>query len=343
METQPGRIAGPPRRLEAILERLMPSRFAHVIGDLDERYVSPRQYLREAAGVVPRVVAWQISRVFDPVRTATDACVIALSFAGAPVGLPLMLVLGAALPALALRDAYGHSSRAVRDSLGDAVLAVAFVLVSQALVAAAAPGLALETGLLVRGSSIGLVAVAAHRCVRRGELRGIPRPSRRRYRWGRAASVLWMTAGAGLMLSGVEAMPRSVPARDFLLGAVLVLAFTVAYRPQLAPALRAREFGPFFSSVPGPPIAAFRGRSDGPGGRQPAMFPRDFPNRAGRWLVFAVLAFPLGAAIWNGVAGHGEDIDGFRLGAHLGLLSVLTVVWPPLRRRTRAPARAGDL
>ena len=59
--------SAPPRVMEAVVGFLLPPACReHVLGDLHERYTSPRQYLVDALLAVPLVIASRIRRTTDP-------------------------------------------------------------------------------------------------------------------------------------------------------------------------------------------------------------------------------------------------------------------------------------
>jgi len=137
METD-GRLE-PPRILEALLERILPSAFDHVAGDLAERYRSPWGYIRDAALVVPclwarelgrgRVRARRAAMPRGPVWMAASAGLLFSGVAALPVSSPGPdFVLGALLMgALAIGHRHPANERRRRRAV-IAVLALPIVL-----------------------------------------------------------------------------------------------------------------------------------------------------------------------------------------------------------------------
>src|SRR5262249_20122211 len=93
-ETQPaGNITLPPRAIEAVVQWLTPkSSRKHILGDLSESYVCPRQYVRHASRVLLSYVAGQVRRSFNVRLVAAEACGLIVCFAGFGIALPLLVV-----------------------------------------------------------------------------------------------------------------------------------------------------------------------------------------------------------------------------------------------------------
>ena len=142
---------GPPDLVEAIVRLLVPpASREHVLGDLRERYISPLQYIGEAMRVVPLVVVSRVRRTTDWLLVAVQAYTLLLvfrpqRFSYTTAELRLVLPIGAALLALALRDAYASPRRrwpagageafdsALMRALGAALLAMTAACVPQTL------------------------------------------------------------------------------------------------------------------------------------------------------------------------------------------------------------------
>ena len=136
--------ARPPALIDAVVRRLVPPDCReHVIGDLWERYISPRHYLLDAVRTIPAVVASQIRRTARPPLLAIQALVLAVCYAPGPraawwhVAVPVL----AGVAALVLRDAYRNRQEgALRRAAFDATAAVAATLLVQASIGAWQPG-----------------------------------------------------------------------------------------------------------------------------------------------------------------------------------------------------------
>lgn len=353
---------GPPRVLEAVFERLVPFGFRHVVGDLAERYVGLSQYLKEATGVLARIVVWQIRNAFDPLRSALDLIVVLLAFAGARTS-ALIILPATVLTTLILRDAYGREvygqdyrweeedtwerSGRVRLGIADGVAALSMAIFSQALLFLVAPGLVVDGALLARGSLLGVLGITAHRAVlapRRGGIQVLRpvasvtktphRPNRSCFAHRRAQvlTVLWMLAGIVLLLANVEAMPPTAPAVDFVVGALFILGVGIGFPPDVnvLHGPRTTRVLPTLTHPDPAPSVLVVGRG--------AL------GRTARCLAAAALVFPIAVAAWQQVAAGVQDdgIDAWRWGAHGALVLLLMGAWEPIRRHhARAAALCG--
>jgi hypothetical protein len=169
--------SGPSRAAEAIVAFLVPPACREeVVGDLHERYGSPRQYVWEALCTVPLVIASRIRRTADAQVLMMQALALYLSFLGAarfvesailskPWGL-LRLTIPAAMMLLSLivEDAYAKPGK--RSPLGLArgpVLGIGLALGSQNLLRLGGADLALTQQILVYGCAMSLLLSSAVR------------------------------------------------------------------------------------------------------------------------------------------------------------------------------------
>jgi hypothetical protein len=77
-------MPGPSRRLEVIVAMFIPPACREeVLGDLQEKYVSPMQYIGLAMCVVPCVILSRLRRTSDPLTRLTEALLIYGSFLAA--------------------------------------------------------------------------------------------------------------------------------------------------------------------------------------------------------------------------------------------------------------------
>jgi hypothetical protein len=156
--------ARPPALIDAAIRLLTPPACReHVLGDLWERYSSPRQYVADALRTLPYVVASQIRRTADPLWLLMQIVPVFVAFGGLRPALDGTGPSGwarAAAPtlsvtlALVLRDAYRNSARlSSRRALAmDSVVAMVCALLSQVAVAVVRPDLALAGWGLAGGS-----------------------------------------------------------------------------------------------------------------------------------------------------------------------------------------------
>lgn len=155
--------AHPPALIEAIVRVLVPpAAREHVLGDLSERYVSPRAYLLEALRTVPFVVGSRIRRTTHPAGLLFGAALLIVGFgAGATDGflaraaLPTLV----ALVAVVLRDAYrvADARRPWRQALVDVAVVAAAAAVSQVVLAVVHPAWLMAGGAV--GTSAAILAV----------------------------------------------------------------------------------------------------------------------------------------------------------------------------------------
>ncbi len=168
---EPGLTAGPSLALErAALWLVPPAVREEVAGDLHERYRSPARYLADLARTLPHVIASQLRRGTDPVLFLLAALTLAISLGGieparGAAGVPIPLrALAGTLPCLAvllLRNAYrGDEIWSAARAAGDAAWLALALLLEQAAIALAAPGLRLPIGWLIGGFTFTAIVTA---------------------------------------------------------------------------------------------------------------------------------------------------------------------------------------
>ena len=142
MDRRPTLETRPPVLIDAVVRALIPPACReHVIGDLWERYRSPWQFVLDAAGTIPFVVASQIRRTSTLAGVVIHAFVLFVSL-GASSKRPVAAVaaLGGAMLGFVLRDAYKRGiSVSVRQVAVDLVFGASGLIASQAIVALALP------------------------------------------------------------------------------------------------------------------------------------------------------------------------------------------------------------
>lgn len=186
---------GPPKAIEAVVALLIPpARREEVLGDLQERYQGTAQYVIDALGTVPHVVASQIRRTTDPRIVIFEALALYISFVTAPApphgrplifepGLqpslhfaagPLLIAVPVVIALVVLRfvDAYSRpEKRTQRVSALELLLAVAIAYAAEELLRMSHPALALPRGVLLQGGVLAafLIWVLRRTIASRGE------------------------------------------------------------------------------------------------------------------------------------------------------------------------------
>jgi hypothetical protein len=153
----------PPKVIERVVQLLMPPASGeHVLGDLSERYVSPRQYLADALRTLPFVVLSRVRRTSNP--PLDTAAVAMLWFWGVIWGSGDHLWLAAGIAAfvaisvLILRPAYRvYHLASLPPPLSDYGWAALGVLLSQEILWVAFPSLALSPDALLGGFPVGFI------------------------------------------------------------------------------------------------------------------------------------------------------------------------------------------
>ncbi len=168
---------GPSKTVEAIVAVFVPPACREeVLGDLHERYRSPRQYILDALHTVPLVIMSRIRRTADPQILVIQAFVLYLSFLGAAWlrdrALPdeqwgllrLAIPAAVALLGLILDDIYADPGRRSALSLARGpVLGLIFVLASQELFQVSDPALALPRWITFYGCAMSFLLSSAIR------------------------------------------------------------------------------------------------------------------------------------------------------------------------------------
>jgi hypothetical protein len=163
-----------PEAIAAIL--IPPACREEVLGDLYERNVTPRQYVRDAVRTVPLVIAGRIRRTSDTGLLAMHAIVLYLSFFGAALfevppliyerwGLwRLAIPCAAGLLAILLENAYSDLSHAsALRLLRGPMFALAGACVSQAALWVSGSSLTLPLSIVLLGGLLALLLTFAIR------------------------------------------------------------------------------------------------------------------------------------------------------------------------------------
>jgi hypothetical protein len=169
--------SGPSKAAEAIVAVFVPPACREeVLGDLHERYSSPRQYAVDALCTVPLVIISRMRRTADPQVLLIQAFALSVSFLGAAWFkdgtllreqwglLRLAIPVGMAMLGLILEDAYAKPGR--RSSLSlvrGPVFGLGFALGSQGVFWAGNPNLAVPRWILFYGCAMSLLLSSAVR------------------------------------------------------------------------------------------------------------------------------------------------------------------------------------
>ena len=157
--------ARPPKVIERVVQLLMPpASREHVLGDLSERYVSPRQYLVDALRTLPFVLVSRVRRTCNP--PLDTAVVVMLCFwaviweSGEHVWLAAGIPTFVAISVLILRGAYrANHLEFLPPPPSDYEWAFLGVLLSQAILENTFPVLALSPDALLGGFPVGFIMI----------------------------------------------------------------------------------------------------------------------------------------------------------------------------------------
>jgi hypothetical protein len=186
--------SSPSKTAEAIVAVFLPPACREeVLGDLHERYISPRQYGWDALCTIPLVIMSRIRRTADPQVLLMQALSLYLSFLGAArlndraflseqwgllrLAIPAVM----AMLGLILEDAYARPGRRSPLKLARGpVLGVGLALASQGIFRISNPDLALPIWITLYGCTIALLLSSAVRMLfppASGQLRGVNVPA----------------------------------------------------------------------------------------------------------------------------------------------------------------------
>ena len=154
----------PPEMIERLVRALVPpANREHVLGDLHERYVSPRQYLLDALRALPFIIASRLRRTTHPLAVLVAGSFLywAVFWGNRQESWPAAFIPTLiTLLALGLRDVYRDVSPSwVRAVAVDMAIAAAAVLLSQAILAATSSALLLSRDTLLVGFPLGFVVL----------------------------------------------------------------------------------------------------------------------------------------------------------------------------------------
>jgi hypothetical protein len=168
----------PPKTTEGIVGFFIPPACReYVLGDLHERYVSPRQYIVDALRTVPLVILSRIRRTTDPQILLLEAFALYLSLVGTTwLMAPKSFVyddwglLRPAVPAavalitLVFVDAYADpKKKSLVKPMLQAGLGIGFAFLSQATFWATNSNLAVPLEIMIYGGGGSLILISALR------------------------------------------------------------------------------------------------------------------------------------------------------------------------------------
>ena len=157
MDRRPAVETRPPVLIDTIVRLSIPAaRREHVIGDLWERYRTPRSFLLDAIRTVPFIVGSQIRRTSMSGSVLIHAFVLVVAFAAGAGSLNAAVApVAAALLGFVLRDAYKSTvSVSPRQVFRDIAVVAGFVAASQIVVALVSPGLLLLSFRALVGGAV---------------------------------------------------------------------------------------------------------------------------------------------------------------------------------------------
>ena len=197
-----------------------------VLKMLEETATTPLEAAKDAAGAIAWGYRRQLVRSFNQYASAAEAALIVVCLLAVPIK-PGLIVLGAVLIGLALRDAYTHKdiaepatvTRYILDSAGDAAAAGVFFISSQALASLNSPGMALPQQVLYRSVLVCLPLLASLRMVLRPKpiqfepFKGSKLTPEQIYKRTWRLNILWFITFYGVMAQNVTDIPNYFPDR----------------------------------------------------------------------------------------------------------------------------------
>ena len=322
METTPRKIeTRPPRVIVAIVEGLIPyPHREYALGDLCQGYVSLLRFIAQAAAWVLCTIATQVRRSFNIRLSAAEACALIIAFSGASFSFALGVVLGVALGALILRDAYRYPVQGTPQDAGvDALVALTLLVFSQALF-----GVILPAAIMIRAAALTLLTVSTVRVIFR-RAPGRRQPSRPSYRLTRNMNVLWMIAALAIAMTSPDTVPTLMAHQSFFFVFLPIAVFAIAFRlNQNALDGTLRKDG-IVSVFQDPNRRELTRKRD-------SLWGHD--ANAAEILAFVLLALPLCIAPFS------SNVDWLSVGTNSAAFLALSVLWVYIRKANQKTARA---
>jgi len=359
MKTETTNHQPPPRFLRFVVEKILPRALrGDYAGALNERYKSVWKFVPDSAATVANGYRIQAIGAFNKTAFVAEIGAVVFCFAAASLSLPLLIVLGAVLAALTLRDAYRHPHRgsAVKpaadaapvsqyylDSAGDAATAAVFLLLSQALMLQVSPPLAVPGTVLFRGALVCLPLLSILRMVLRARpqkpmpFEGSKMSARAIYKMTWRLNILWTTACLGTILTNPRVIPAFIPGHDFLVGFIPTVTFGMWIRLQYDVLSNDDRTETVLSDWEKKEME-----------RQREAMIKSVDKRHRLYLVYAGLealfflwlAMPSAIDVWPWLSGGKADVDFLRLGSDVVAFATVVLSWNYVKNSNRAAARA---
>jgi hypothetical protein len=289
---------------------------------------------------------------FDVLSMALYAAGAAYCFAAASFDLPFVIALGSTLGPLLLRTAYTHPfSRdgdtvvlsTPLDSLGDSVISVVVLLLSQTAMLKISLSLTLPPTMLGRSIFIYFPLMAVLRTVLR------PRPDPRmpfqgskltteqicRRTW--CANIVWIFACLWTMVANPHSLPNLLPQSNLLRNFFSMLVFGVWFRLRQNALTRRDYIETLFTDWEKKKLARHRELLMTDMTEKDPYYWLDGPLQG---VLFIYLAVPLAFAIWPWLSGAETHLDVFGLTFQAVALFTVTLSWTYLKDANRAAAAA---
>ena len=356
MKTEPGNSQQPPRFLRLIVEKILPRALQQdYAGVVNERYTSFWKFVPESVATVGAGYAIQAVDAFNKTAFAVEIGIVIFCFAAASLPLPLVIVLGAVLGALTLRDAYTHPHRGsdVRekqrpgsqyyvDTAGDAVTAAVFLFSSQALMLEVSPSLAVPGRAFLRGALVCLPLLSIVRMLLRPRpdpttpSKGSNMSAEAIYKMTWRLNILWMMACFFTLLTSRDAIPALIPGRDFLIGFICPPTFGLWIRLQydvLSHGGRIEDSREHKKKEKARKKESLMKGVD----KSNPLYPAYAVMEA---LFFLLLAIPVAIAVWQWLSGRQTEMDFLRLASHVVVFGTLVLSWSYVKSANRTAALA---
>lgn len=349
-----------PRFLDWAVEKILPRAIRHdTIGDLRETYRSLAQFMPHSAVMVAGGYRIQAISAFNGLAFVAEIAAIIYCFAAASLPLPLLIVLGAILSALTLRDAYTHpacgsmadsSSEPIEeppplylDTAGDAATAAVFLLASQTLMLQISPSLAMPRDFLVRGALVCLPLLATLRMILRPSpnngmsFEGPNWTAAQMYKRTQRLNILWAAASCATISTNGDALAVPVPGRDFLITFIPIATIGLWFRLQQNALSRDSGIETVFMDWKKKDLARKKETLMNGVEKQDPLYAGYVGLEA---LFFLLMTLPSAMGLWPWLAGRAADVDFFRLGFNLGILVTLALTWNYVKNSNRTAIRA---
>ena len=347
-----------PRFVESRVEPILPRA-------VRAEYLASLRHLCLEAGNWPREsirTVWSAYK--DQIRLACDSMAIVMQLAGmaycfSATGMPIALaiVLLVMLAPLMLRSAYTYlwdingkqwtpssSWQYSMDSMGDAVITMVVVLLSQALMLAVAPQLAVKQDPLYRGIALGMPVLAAMRMAMRPRaqwqtpFQGSNLTADQIYKRTWWMNILWIACFQGIILSNPDFLPTWIPARDFLSTFIPMKIFVNWIQVQQNKLIRRDKVETVFGVHWRKKQQARQREVLMKGLKKGDPFYVWYIGLQG--LLFLYMSIPLAQALWPWLAGTTSNRDVYIVLSKVLILIMMAWSWTYLKEANRAASDA---